>query len=93
MVKGYCIIVDMRVQAGYTEYCRFYIGEDRSRARALFDSLHGSIVIESILLRMSLVNLDDTPHEVLVVRYCTLTELTENCRLITKEVFRYFNIE
>lgn len=87
------ITVDMKVSNGYIEYCRFTLTGDRQDAEKLFERLNGIADIGLTLpLRLSLVNLNATPNEVLAIKYCRLDELAWNCRLITKEIFNHYNL-
>lgn len=94
MLNGYRIIVDMLTTEGYVEYCRFFAGEDKETAESLFDALLGiDTEDDTYILRMSLADTNSTLPNILAMRYCKLTELTENCRIITRDIFKYFNME
>lgn len=88
------IVVDMKVCDGYIEYCRFSLDMGKEAAQDTFEQLLGLPDYGSDLpLRISLVRLDDFPYEILQVKHCRLDELTWNCGLITREIFKFYNLE
>lgn len=88
------IVVDMKVSDGYVEYCRFFMDMGSDVAEETFEQLLGTSGKRSDLpLRISLVRMDNLPHEIRRVKYCKLDELAWNCRLITREIFKFYNME
>lgn len=94
MNEVFGIVVDMKAAHGYIEYCRFFMPGDLEITTQTFEQLLGLPDINNDLpLRLCLVRLDHMPFEVLAVRYCRLDELAWNCRLITRDIFKYHNLE
>ena len=94
MNEVFNITVDMKVAEGYVEYGRFLINTDLKTAQDTFDQLSGILYTGNDLpLRLSLVRSGSLPDEVLTTKYCTLDELGRNCRLITRELFKYYNLD
>jgi hypothetical protein len=91
----YRVIVNMQIPDGYIETARFFIGNNKDEATEMFELLHGRhLAGKASLLRMDLVAKDNDGigivHQSLD---CTLKELTENVKIITKETFRLLNLE
>ncbi|WP_114791008.1 hypothetical protein U0035_21430 [Niabella yanshanensis] len=94
MNEVFNITVDMKVAEGYVEYCRFFINTNLKAAQDTFDQLSGlPYTNNNLLLRLSFVRSGSLPDEVLATKYCTLDELGRNCRLITLELFKYYNLD
>ena len=79
----------MKTQSDANAFGTFFIGNSRYRAKAIFDKLKGKtkvneddpLQLEFMETRYGIpVNLD--------VISCTLQELAENCKIITKELFK-----
>jgi hypothetical protein len=93
----YQFVINMRTQEGYVESGRFFVGNNIANTIAIFEQLQGSKNNnhQIPLLRLDLIksgngNGLDTILEVLD---CTLDELSENVKTITKETFRLLNLE
>lgn len=84
----------MRVAEGYVETGRFYIGPDKDAAYEVFEQLKGTTSFEGTgMLRLDLVERDEKLNTVLRMLECTLCEITENVKVITRETFRLVNLE
>ena len=94
MNTTFYIILNMKTVNGFESYGRFSIGNDRNFAYRLFSMLKGvEASSEQDVLHMDLVETkDNLPVNIRVIN-CTLEELTANCRLISKELFRTLNLE
>ncbi|GAO45452.1 hypothetical protein [Flavihumibacter petaseus] len=94
MKQASSITVDMRVPGGYVEYCRFMLPCDQQIARGIFSRLKTTAETGIARpLRLSLINPEAMPMEVSGVVYCRLDQLAWNCRFITREIFKYHNLE
>jgi hypothetical protein len=94
MNEVFYITADMKGCQGYIEYCRFILGTGIEAAQDIFEQLLGLPDTGSEgMLRLSLVQPGSAPYEVLATKYCTLNELGNNCRLITRELFKYYNLD
>ena len=93
MQTSFYIICHMATPAGPEAYGRFEIGNDRETAHRLFSRLKGDKEVNE--QNMLCLELMETVNELPVninVLSCTLDELTENFRLITKEIFNQHNL-
>lgn len=92
MEERFYIDVHLKVSEGWISYARFNIGPDQNFAHSLLDALAGRPLPEGFI-RLNLM--EDTEGIALVHEsmYCTLQELAENSMFITKEVFRFYNLE
>ncbi|WP_300600313.1 hypothetical protein [Niabella sp.] len=85
----------MKTPDGYVSYCHFFIGEDKDRADAIFNTLIGIIpetTHNAYVLRMCLVCKRGESRLVKAIRYCTLNDLSFNVPLITREVFKLLTL-
>ena len=73
---------------------KFYIGDNRNYAYALFGKLKGAddISEKDVLFLDFMETVDSLPYN-LKMKSCTLNELAENCKIITKELFKLNNLE
>lgn len=88
MEKKFYIQLVMKTPAGYEHYARYFLGNDEEIANELFDRLAGTRIISRdhrLLMELTEEN-DETEIEHKVIG-CTLAQLTENCRMITCELF------
>jgi hypothetical protein len=78
----------------FEAFGKFFIGNDRDLAHQLFSGLEGSeSVQESDILHLDLMEtVDGLPVNMKVIN-CTLDQLANNCRIITKEIFKAKNLE
>ena len=89
MAIEYRIALHARTNSGFDSFGEFFIGNDRQAAKELFNSLKGSPDdIEVGLLIMELREINrNLPFDIKMI-HCTLDELADNCRLITKNQFK-----
>jgi hypothetical protein len=89
MAIEYNIMLHARTASGFDTFGEFYIGNDRQAAKELFDNLKGSPDdIEGGLLIMELREINRSlPFDIQMIR-CTLDQMCDNCRLITKNQFK-----
>lgn len=94
MTEQFKITVDMKVAAGYMEYGLFLLNTSLPQAQAIFEQLAGiAYTNHEGILRLSLVRPASLPNEVLAIKYCTLNELGYNSRVITREIFKCYNLD
>jgi hypothetical protein len=91
MQTNFYIICHLNTPAGPEAYGRFEIGNDRETAYRLFDRLKGDKELKdhNILCLELMETVNGLPVNINIIS-CTLDELTENFRLITKEVFNQY---
>ena len=94
MKDAFYIVLNIKTAMGFEGYGRFFIGNERDVANAVFDQLQGNgEMIEESILHLDLVEIrNDLPVNIQMIS-CTLEQLAENCRIITKEIFRIFSLE
>ena len=89
----FAIVVNVKTSNGFQTFGRFYLGSDRKFANKIFDKLKGTQKIT----RNTILNLElsetrnDLPVNIQMLS-CTLDELSENCKMITRETFKFFNM-
>ena len=93
METKFYIVINIKSSKGFEGYGRFYIGNNREFAENVFNQLLGSdAVTEQNVLHLDFMEMvDELPVNIKMIR-CTLSELAENCKIITKEVFKLFNL-
>lgn len=94
MKNTFCIVLHVKTFRGLETVGKFFIGTNKQAAYTLFNMLKGTThVSESQVLSMALMEMqNELPVNVKIIG-CTLNELSENCRTITREVFKLFNLE
>ena len=94
MKTRFYIIVEMKVPDGIVDYGRFYIGDEPEFAHDLFDRLDGHLDPElQFMLHIHLVEKSADASLLKKSKGCSLESFTENCRLITRETFKFLNLE
>jgi len=79
---------------GTETFARFAIGNDRDAAYGIFKRLKGSHAIdEKNVLSLDFYEVEKGLPKNLKVLSCTLSQLQENCGIITKELFRHHNFD
>jgi hypothetical protein len=92
--NGFYIVMNLKAGKNYESYARFYIGNKRRFAESLFQKLKGSKeVSEKSILQLELTEISKGLPVNINLLSCTLDELAENCKIITKELFKQFNLE
>jgi len=88
------IVLNIRTCNGYECFGKFFVGNNKEFATAIFDQLKGTKnVNEKTILQLDLVEkINGLPANILMIS-CSLEELAENCKLITKEAFKLLNME
>jgi len=94
MAIEYRIALHARTTSGFETIGEFFIGNDRQAANQLFKTLQGSTDhLEDGVLLMELREINrNLPFDIQMI-HCTLNEVAENCRLITKNQFKELNLK
>lgn len=94
MKTGFCIVLNIKTSSGFEPFGKFFLGEDAGAAATLFTHLKGSEEAdETDMLQLDFMEMkDELPVNVRML-HCTLDEMTENCKLITKETFKRMNLK
>jgi hypothetical protein len=95
MDTRYDIVISIRTPNGMMEIGNFFIGDDMDFSLSTFNSLSGyNDTDEKSILRIELVKkVEDTPVQYLANISCTLDQYLENCRIITRDAFKFFTLE
>lgn len=95
MENAYNIVVSIRTLQGMMEVGNFYLGTDEDFVQSVFDSLQGDLSADDDLLIC--IDLENKSNGLLPVRLkrisCTLDQYAENCKIITRDVFKFFALE
>jgi len=87
--------IELNVKTGsdFQTFGKFFLGSDRRFANSIFGKLVGSKRIgRDTILNMELVEAkDELPQNIQMIS-CTLEQLTENCKMITRETFKFLNM-
>ena len=92
--EGFYIVVNLKAGKGYESYAKFFIGNKKKSAESIFQKLKGSKdVSEKSILQLELMEIAKGLPINMNLLSCTLDELGENCKIITKELFKHLNLE
>ena len=94
MQTRFYIICHLKTPNGPETFGRFDIGNEKEAAARLFAKLKGDTEVNED--NMLCIELMETVNELPIninLLSCTLDQLTENCRIITKDVFNQYNLE
>lgn len=94
METTYCITLNIKTGTGFECFGKFFLGYIKEFAENTFSKLKGSREVnDRNILHLDLMAIrNDLPMNVHVIS-CTLEDLAENCKIITKETFKLFNLE
>lgn len=91
---NFFIELNIKTANGFENYAKFFLGNDKSFAYGIFQKLKGSRdVNDKSILHLNFMEMSNTLPLNIQVISCTLDELAENCKIITKETFKVFNLE
>ena len=92
--SGFYVIVNLKAGKNYESYAKFFIGNKKRAAENIFQKLKGSKdVSEKNMLQLELTEISKGLPLNINLLSCTLEELAENCKIITKELFKQLNLE
>ena len=95
MENAYSIVISIRTLQGMMEVGNFHLGTDEDFAHSVFDNLQGDLTADDdVMIR---VDLEKKAKNMLPVRLkrisCTLNQYAQNCKIITRDVFKFFALE
>src|SRR5262245_10246294 len=93
METQFHIAMRLKTAAGWENFGKFYIGNDRQLADTIFQNLAGMEANEKNLLQIDFFEMNNGLPVNLNKLTCTLEQLAENCKLITKELFKLKNLD
>ena len=94
METQFYITFMLKTVEGLKSFAKFFIGDDRECAFAIFQNLQGTHdVSETNVLYIEFIETKGGLPVNLDMISCTLNQLAENCKIITKELFKSENLE
>ena len=94
MDTQFYIVLTLKTGKGPESFAKFFIGNNRDRAYAIFRKLKGTDKVnDKNILYIDFIETKEGLPVNLKMITCTLNQLAENCRLITKELFKLSNLE
>lgn len=89
MDTQYYIELTCRTADGIENFARFFVGDDPRKAYSIFRKLQGvTYVDEKDLMYFDLMEMKEGLPSSIDIIACTLDQLGENCKTITKELFK-----
>ena len=94
MKTTFYIKFTLKTSKGFESYGQFFIGNDRLIADAIFEKLSGNYKVnENNILQLDFIETkNNLPVNIKVLR-CTLNEMADNCKVITKELFKKMTLK
>ena len=83
--------IDLHIQTpkGFETYGTFYLGNNREKANAIFNELHGTDEIgENSILHIDFTEIQDGIPLPIKILHCTIEDIAINSKIITREVFK-----
>jgi len=94
MENSFCIKLTIKTGTGHEVFGEFFLGSNRKVAENIFQQLKGDREVdERNILQLDLMESRNGLPVNIRMMSCDLDELQDNCRIITKEMFRIFNLE
>jgi hypothetical protein len=94
MTTTFLIEFNMKTAAGFERFARFDLGCDREFALRLFSTLDGHIPMgDDGVLHIDLVEKRQGLPVNMHVLSCSIAELSNNVKIITRELFKRINLE
>lgn len=93
-MKTFQISLNMRTCRAIETYACFTVGCRQTFAQNLFDALEGrnEVSTDSVITIDLMMREEGIPYP-LALKHCTIDQLAENVKLITKELFKQYNLE
>jgi hypothetical protein len=94
MDPSYSIVFSFRTEKGPESFAHFSVGSDNDKAHEIYKMLKGTTDVNEIdpLYIDFRENIEGLPVN-LKMMTCTLDDLAENCKIITKELFKWRAME
>lgn len=91
--KTYEVKLNLKSPFGWITFGCFQLGNQKSEAELTFKSLAGQPGAHNLALKLELVEHNAATALFLESKECTLDEISENARLLTRDAFKYFTLE
>ena len=93
-VSEFHIVLNIKSGKDFQTFGKFFLGNHRKFAESVFKKLKGNKkVSHASVLYIELMETNNELPVNIQVLSCTLDELAENCKMITKETFKQCNLE
>ncbi len=88
------IALNLRTCTGFECFGKFFIGNNQRLAKDIFSQLkRRNHVDEKSILQLDLMEtVNGLPVNMQMIS-CSLEDLAENCKIITREIFKLFNLK
>lgn len=87
-------VISIKTPKGYVETGRFFIGNGIKQAIAILEHLEGkSNGSHAPILKLDLIKYGGDKDTILETLDCTLEQVSENVKIITRELFKLTNID
>lgn len=94
MDTQFYITYNLKTSKGPESFAKFFIGNNRQEAYHIFQKLKGTDTVnENNMLFVDFMEINQGLPVNLKMITCSLNQLGENCKIITKELFRLSNLE
>lgn len=93
MTTQFYIVLNVKTSKGFESFGRYFIGNNRKRAYDIFRQMKGTEADEKNILYLDFMETVDGLPVNLKMITCSLDQLAENSKVITKEVFKLLNLE
>jgi hypothetical protein len=88
------IVLNIKTATGYESYGKFFLGRNTTFAHEVFSKLKGDEAFdETNVLYLDLIEMRKGLPVNLNILSCSIVQLAENIKIITKEVFKAVNLE
>ena len=93
-LSEFYIVLNIKSGKDFQTYGKFFLGSNRKFAENIFKKLKGNKKIsDASVLYIELMETNNELPINIHLMSCTLDELSENCKMITKEMFKQCNLE
>ena len=93
-LSEFYIVLNIKSGKDFQTYGKFFLGSNRKFAENIFKKLKGNKKIsDASVLYIELMETNNELPINIHLMSCTLDELSENCKMITKETFKQCNLE
>lgn len=94
MENLFFISVNIKTRSGFESYVTFNLGENRDKAKAVFDMLKGSLELsDQTILTMDFTEMRDGIPLPIKMLDCSFDQVIDNTKIITREIFKNFNLD
>ena len=93
MGNDFRISFTLRTAQGFERIADFYPGNNRSMALSIFAQPEGSDKVqETDILRLDFMEMQNGLPLNIKIKHCNLSQMTRNCRLLAKGIFKCRNL-